>query len=151
MAINDDLSKMKRGFFQPTYKFSWVIIKVFGVVCIILGGLGYACHRLENTRSYFETYEDMKAAGMIDAGWIPDYIPRTATEIHETHDIDTNIVKMKFKYEASDTKSVERHCEKTEQIRDYIEFRCPNKSRSRTFRLYDDGTGTYTNRADRIP
>ena len=51
------------------------------------------CHYSENSSAYLESYEDAKISGIMDAGWIPAFIPRSSYEIKETHNIDTNIVK----------------------------------------------------------
>jgi len=87
-------------------KIIWVPIAIVGSV---LGLFSY-CAYIENPRSYFATYCDAKASGMMDAGWIPIYIPYSSTEIRETHDIDTNTVKMTFKYSLNDTAEIEKNC-----------------------------------------
>jgi hypothetical protein len=50
---------------------------------------------------YFNSYEDM--ASMFQAGWIPRWIPQTATQIKESHDTFTNEVWMVFNVSHLDT------------------------------------------------
>jgi len=87
-------------------KITWIAIILVGCV---LGLLSF-CAYLETPSSYFATYKDAKTSGMMDAGWIPTYIPHSSTEIRETHDIDTNFVKMTFKYSLTDTSEIEKNC-----------------------------------------
>jgi|GEM_PF-3129657 len=45
--------------------------------------------------SKFDNYQD--AVATIERGWIPKHIPKTATDIYEVHNIDTNIGNGIFK------------------------------------------------------
>ena len=63
----------------------------------MLGLLEY-CAYTENPKSYFKNYDEAKASGLMERGWIPTYIPKSSTEIRETHNIDTNRVQMTFQF-----------------------------------------------------
>lgn len=52
-----------------------------------------------NDLRMYSTYENMdavRADGAIGRGWIPDWLPQNAIDIHEFHDLDTNIRAISF-------------------------------------------------------
>ena len=56
----------------------------------------------ERFTAYYPKYEDALKAGAIERGWIPEIIPKTATDIHEQHDLDTNEVWLRFDLPSAD-------------------------------------------------
>ena len=62
------------------------------VVCSIFVGCG--------ANDYVESrYDDLaaaRAAGAVASGWIPSFLPSSATAIRETHNLDTNEVWVTF-------------------------------------------------------
>jgi hypothetical protein len=46
--------------------------------------------------SEFATGRALKAAGLIERGWVPAWFPDEAMDVHEIHDIDTNDVAFAF-------------------------------------------------------
>ena len=65
------------------------VILALALLGIVLGGFRYMDY-LENPKSSFSSIAEMKASGLVDAGWLPGYLPRTASQIEERHNIDTN-------------------------------------------------------------
>ncbi len=59
---------------------------LIGLAAVLFIGI----NRLENPKSTYATYEDIIAAGAIKRGWVPEFIPQSATNIVEQHNIDTN-------------------------------------------------------------
>ena len=55
-----------------------------------------ACQFSETPESTFADYEKTAVSGLIDRGWIPDWLPVTAVNIHEKHDLDTNASILTF-------------------------------------------------------
>jgi DNA polymerase III delta prime subunit len=111
---------------------------------IILGsmvGLLAFCEYAENPRSYFSSYNDAKASGLMDAGWIPTYIPLSSSDIRETHNIDTNIVKMTFKYSLGDTKEIEENCLAQNSTINVKKYKCTYFGSDVLIELSSDGTG----------
>lgn len=77
----------------------WIVVSVLLVSAVIL----YASMRLEVTESYYEAYEKVaEIPNVFDVGWIPAWLPKTAKQIKESHDIDTNEVWITFEFSASD-------------------------------------------------
>ncbi len=64
-------------------KGAWILSLVIGALA--LGG----CDGLVQTASY-ASYAEAEADGFVQKGWIPDFVPETAGQIDEAHDLDTN-------------------------------------------------------------
>lgn len=59
--------------------------------------------RFEVTESYYDTYEELTSVpNIFESGWVPHWLPKTAHNIKESHDIDTNEAWMVFKFSSSD-------------------------------------------------
>ena len=56
----------------------------------------------ERSTAYYQRYEDAVKEGAVKRGWIPVWVPTTATDIHEQHDLDTNNVWVRFTAPASE-------------------------------------------------
>ncbi|MFD2095474.1 hypothetical protein ACFSJ3_05705 [Corallincola platygyrae] len=102
----------------------------------------------ERPKSEFDTYKEAEAAGMMQAGWIPPFIPHSSFNIKEQHDIDTNIVTMSFEYRPDDTESTREACSSEKKIDKGIEFDCPHLSSNVTITLLNNGTGTLHSSVD---
>jgi hypothetical protein len=98
------------------------------------------CHFSENPKAYFASYDDAKNSGIMEAGWVPTFIPRSSYEIRETHNIDTNIVKMSFKYNPVDKDSVKENCHLGKPIIDGEQYLCEYFGHKVTITLYADGS-----------
>jgi len=57
----------------------------------------------ETVTTTYATYVDAEQAGAVARGWIPAFVPRTATEIREAHDLDTNQQWLRFRVPPGDT------------------------------------------------
>lgn len=88
-----------------------LLLRVLLVVIVVLATLKY-CRDTERPKSFFRNYDEVKGSGLMEKGWIPPYLPKSARHIHETHDLDTNHVHITFEYRPGDTKDVEQACEK---------------------------------------
>lgn len=98
-------------------------------ILIFIGLIVVSCeyfYSLEQPKSYFRNYISLKESGLIEKGWAPDFIPKSATDIHEQHDLDTNWVKMSFKFEPNDTASLSKACI-VQNIKDETIYLCKNR------------------------
>ena len=46
--------------------------------------------------SKYENLDEARADGAMGRGWIPDWLPENAIDIHEHHDLDTNVRAISF-------------------------------------------------------
>jgi hypothetical protein len=57
----------------------------------------------EMVESSYATYADAERAGAVGRGWVPAFVPRSATAIREAHDLDTNDQWLRFRLPDGDT------------------------------------------------
>ncbi len=62
----------------------------------------------EANGNYYPTYADAVRANAVRRGWIPEFVPTSAYEIHEVHDVDTNMQRMRFRVPSSDVYALTR-------------------------------------------
>lgn len=48
----------------------------------------------EQPRSAYESFGEAEKAGAVARGWIPSYVPASASSIVEVHDIDVNVQRI---------------------------------------------------------
>ena len=68
---------------------------VVAAAALAAAGL-YMCARSETPTTRYPTYAEAVADGAIQRGWIPGFVPSSATTIEETHNIDTNWQWLEF-------------------------------------------------------
>ncbi|MFH1052273.1 MAG: hypothetical protein V1779_15240 [bacterium] len=71
-------------------------IKIFVLTAVFL--IQFSC--IENSRSYYANYSELREDDIIERGWIPDFLPLDSEEIYETHNIDINSTYGKFSYKS---------------------------------------------------
>lgn len=59
-----------------------------------------ACGEVSDER--YSDFNAAKADGAVQRGWIPTFVPQSAYDIHDVHDVDTNAQSLGFKVPASD-------------------------------------------------
>jgi hypothetical protein len=80
----------------------WLIaFLVAGVVAIVGVGLRYL-HCSDHMYSRYATLADAAAKGAVRRGWIPSFVPPTASDLYEEHDIDRNQVWLRFTVNPTD-------------------------------------------------
>lgn len=72
--------------------------------------LSASCERMETTESMYPDARAAINAGAIQRGWIPAFLPSSAKEISEKHNLDTNEVWLRFSMDASERSSIEKSC-----------------------------------------
>ncbi len=116
-----------------------LFLALLGVVLIAFQYLGYGERRYN-----FASYAEMEAAGMIDTGWLPSYLPKSSMNIKHGHDIDTNDSWASFRYQVGDIQSVESVCEVVAQTLRGQKYLCPpSEAEPSIIILRADGSGYY--------
>jgi hypothetical protein len=80
---------------------SVLLLLVGGVIC----ALKYVA-ALEQPSKFYSTYQDAKQDGAVTRGWIPSFVPTSAFQIHEKHDLDSNAHWLKFRFPPADGKAI---------------------------------------------
>jgi hypothetical protein len=124
-------------------------MKIAGIAALVIFALigavvtgAFALAHFENPSSFFRTYDELRVSGLIERGWVSEYLPRSATEIEESHDIDTNRGWTSFKYRAGDASVADARCRLLHKTNKGAKYLCPPYGQS-TFILVlrADGTG----------
>lgn len=71
------------------------LLAVAAFLLLIVGGVAVKAHT-ENMVSTLATYEEAEEASAVHRGWIPAFVPRSAGEIREVHNVDTNRQWLRF-------------------------------------------------------
>jgi hypothetical protein len=111
----------------------------------------FATAHFENQSSRFSTYDELRASGLIERGWVPEFLPRSATDIEESHDLDTNRGWASFKYKAGDTAAADQGCQLLHRTNEGSKYLCPPfEGQTAILVLRASGVGTLTMHADEI-
>jgi hypothetical protein len=68
----------------------------------------------ETADSFYGSYAAAVEAGAVRAGWVPEWLPDSAREIHEVHNIDTNARMLAVELPASATLHLPADCKAIE-------------------------------------
>ena len=71
---------------------------------------------LERPTSHYETYSDAVAEGAIVRGWLPEWTPRSASDIIEAHDLDSNKVMIRATIQTSEPVDLPSWCERIKDL-----------------------------------
>jgi hypothetical protein len=64
----------------------------------------------EDVHAEYPNREAVVADGAVARGWIPEWLPASAKDIRESHNLDTNRVWLKFEYDSADRTALEAAC-----------------------------------------
>ena len=73
-------------------------MKQLSAAICIFGSLLAGCGPLDVLETTYSDMTEVKSRGGISSGWIPSWLPDSATELHEIHNIDTNESALSFKH-----------------------------------------------------
>jgi len=83
-----------------------MINRVFvAVLLFLVAGCG------ETSTARYATREEAAKDGAILRGWLPEWLPASASEIYETHDLDTNKSSAFFRYAPGDEPKLPSACQ----------------------------------------
>lgn len=63
----------------------------------------------ERGERYFRDLSEARAAGAVERGWVPGLLPKSAFQIRERHDLDTNEVWGAFRFNPSESATFLSH------------------------------------------
>lgn len=69
-----------------------------------------AFHRFENPKSKYDDFQAVIEDDAIGRGWIPDFLPKSATEIVEQHPIDESHGYVSFNASVTDIEQLRESC-----------------------------------------
>lgn len=83
-----------------------------GATVVVIAGLGVLLgtgtlfDQFETVEGIYATYAEAERAGAVERGWIPAFVPRSATEIEEVHDLDTNWQRLRYRAPVEDLQAM---------------------------------------------
>ncbi|HEY5803052.1 MAG TPA: hypothetical protein VIT90_05095 [Lysobacter sp.] len=72
------------------------IADLMRLILVPLLCLSVAARAWETLDTSFSTAKEAVDAGMVEKGWIPDWLPQDATGLREVHDVDSNASELSF-------------------------------------------------------
>lgn len=78
--------------------------------CIALLFTVSACDRFDTVESEYSDSVEAINSGAIERGWIPAFLPASAREIREKHNLDTNEVWVHFLIDDGSLADIKRSC-----------------------------------------
>lgn len=97
----------------------------------------------EKITSSFNNYSEMQSSGIFEKGWLPSYLPKSATNIKESHNLDSNIVNATFVFNPTDVESVKENCKLLEETEKVYVFSCEISENTATVSLFKNGKAEY--------
>lgn len=82
--------------------------RAYGLAALLFAA---ACERNETVKSEYPNAQAAISAGAIQRGWIPAFLPSSATQIIEKHNLDTNEVWLRFLIDPKQLYSIEKRCQ----------------------------------------
>ena len=76
--------------------------KIIGIFLLVI--ISFGCS--EKNESYYINIDAARREGALARGWIPNILPESSYDIYERHNLDTNRVWVRFKYDKNDIKSL---------------------------------------------
>ena len=67
-------------------------------------------------KKYYSDYNELFNSGDLKKGWIPDFIPVSAYDIYEKHNLDTNEIWLNFRFKKKDFNNIVDQMQQTDSI-----------------------------------
>lgn len=126
----------------------FALLTIFAAIGVFAAGL-FALARYENPSQSFATYGELAASGLIERGWVSEYLPRSAYEMDESHDIDTNEGRTSFEFTPGDTSLARQHCQLLHSSNHVEKYVCPPfEGQTSILLLKPDGHGQLVTQSD---
>ena len=81
-----------------------------GVLVLLFPFLLSACESMEMPEASYSSRSEVVQDRAIERGWVPSWLPETARDIHERHDLDTNISQLTFRFETLGSAELAENC-----------------------------------------
>jgi len=69
------------------------------------------CYALESPERHFANYDEVDADEPIHRGWMPPIFPKSAFQIHEKHNFDSNETLWAFRFDNGFNQTLKEQCE----------------------------------------
>ena len=83
-----------------------ISLVVVTMIALLLAAAGLMSCVFETRIAEYETFAEAQAAGATEGGWLPTFLPASATDIRDVHNIDTNAQWLSFKAPSGDLRQM---------------------------------------------
>ena len=83
-----------------------ISLVVVTMIALLLAAAGLMSYVFETRIAEYETFAEAQAAGATEGGWLPTFLPASATDIRDVHNIDTNAQWLSFKAPSGDLRQM---------------------------------------------
>ena len=83
-----------------------ISLVVVTMIALLLAAAGLMSYVFETRIVEYETFAEAQAAGATEGGWLPTFLPASATDIRDVHNIDTNAQWLSFKAPSGDLRQM---------------------------------------------
>lgn len=88
---------------------------LLGIVIVLALALAISWNKLGSSisdwkASEFATYSELQTSGLSEQGWLPKWMPSSATQIKETHNLDTGAGYLFFHFSEADLNRLSAVC-----------------------------------------
>lgn len=113
-----------------------------GGVVVVFTGAVWLVDSAQTFESYYETYHKLKESEQMNRGWISRVIPTSSHDIYAIHQLNGELVSVRFKFQPGDVKEVESSCSAFPHDDHRIAgYRCQPSGHSVVVRLGLNGEG----------
>jgi hypothetical protein len=113
-----------------------------GGAAVVFTGAVWFVDSAQTFDSYYETYQKLKETERISRGWVSRVIPTSSYDIHAIHQLNGELVSVRFRFQPEDVKEVESSCSVFAQDDSrFVEYRCQPSCHSVVVRLEPSGEG----------
>lgn len=81
--------------------FGWLLLTAVCGSVVVFGAIAWLTAG-ETLEAHYSTYAEAERESAVERGWIPPFVPHTATAIADVHNLDTNAQVLRFEAPAED-------------------------------------------------
>jgi hypothetical protein len=98
------------------YRYLWFPFIVFGGLGVGLAW-GLLVYNPDLMVEQYATFSQADSAGAVRRGWLPSFVPQSATDLRDVHDYDTNHQWLRFRAPERDLHSMTLHLDPAPQLK----------------------------------
>ena len=127
-----------------------IVVGIFGIVGVAASAY-FALSAYDSRSTRFASYQDLVRSDLIEHGWVPADLPRSARGIEESHDVSANTGGGSFRYDPADAETISKNCRILRSTERGSKFLCPPfDEASFVIVLRTDGSGNWFLLSDAI-
>lgn len=96
----------------------------------------------DKQKARLENYNALIESGLIEKGWLPDFLPKSIRNVSEEHDLDSNIVSATFIIDIGDMGSFDKACKRAYALDEQIVYECDYQDSELIIKISKDGSGS---------